>query len=148
MDSHSQDVNISFTPPVNRDAPDLSPQHDPRNSLRAFRPPLMSPRASRTVSQVASVSGRDNLSHSWFRSRRVKKGEIEKPWMEQKYPKQKWINIIPLLGIGIGLSLSTVYVYFGVHTIVNHNYCPVLIDEFSELNSIIWMKEVQVGGFG
>jgi hypothetical protein len=112
----------------------------------------LSPHLSRTGSMADSsvLQGTPMVSKTWFHSRRVKKGEYDKPWMAKKDPKQKWISIIPLIGVLLGICLAGVYVYFGIRTVEHHNYCPVLIEEFvsAELDTSVWTREVEVGGYG
>ncbi|TKA49805.1 hypothetical protein B0A49_13696 [Cryomyces minteri] len=86
----------------------------------------------------------------YFHSRRVKKGEVEKPWLERKDPREKWVTIIPIIGIVVGLAVSGFLIYDGLKTVVNHVYCPVLDENFSSgtLDPKIWTKEAEVGGFG
>lgn len=74
---------------------------------------------------------------------------MEKPWLDRRDPKEKWVTIIPLVGILIGLGLAGFMIYEGLQTVENHTYCPVLDDDFSGgLNGGVWTKEVEVGGFG
>lgn len=64
-------------------------------------------------------------------------------------PKEKWVTILPLLGILLGLCISGFLIWDGMRSVVHHKYCPVLDDDFSNgLDPSIWTKEVQVGGFG
>lgn len=85
----------------------------------------------------------------YFHSRRINKGEIEKPWLEKKDPKEKWVTIIPLIGIFLGLALSGFLIYDGLQTVQNHVYCPVLDENFAGgIDPKVWTKEVEVGGFG
>lgn len=86
---------------------------------------------------------------TYFHSRRVRKGEIEKPWTKRKDPKEKWVTIIPLVGLALGVAIAAFLVYDGLKTVVNNTYDLVLDEDFSGgLNSKIWTKEVEVGGFG
>jgi hypothetical protein len=85
---------------------------------------------------------------TYFRSRRVKKDEIERPWLEKKDPREKWMTIIPLIGIFLGLCVVGVLVWDGMRSVAQHNYCLVLDEDFSSWNSDIWTKEVEVGGYG
>lgn len=86
---------------------------------------------------------------SYFRSRRVRKGDVEKPWLKKRDPKEKWVTIIPLIGIAFGVAIAGFLVYDGLRTVVNNTYQLVLDDDFSGgLNSKIWQKEVETGGFG
>lgn len=84
----------------------------------------------------------------YFHSRRIKKGELEKPWLDKKDPKEKWVTIIPILGILVGLGISGFLVWDGIRSVVKHNYCLVLEDSFATFDDAVWTKEVQVGGFG
>ena len=105
---------------------------------------------SRPQSTMGDSSGANQpTGSSYFRSRRVRKGEVEKPWTKKKDPKEKWVTIIPLLGIGLGLAFAGFLVYDGLKTVVNNTYSLVLDEDFSGgLNSKIWTKEVEVGGYG
>jgi hypothetical protein len=80
----------------------------------------------------------------------VKKGEVEKPWLNKSDPKEKWVTILPIVGIFIGLAISGFLVWDGIRSVVKHKYCPVLVEDFSsgQLDTNVWTKEVQVGGFG
>lgn len=86
----------------------------------------------------------------YFHSRLVKKGEVEKSWLGRKDPKEKWVTILPLTGIFIGLALAAFLVWDGLSSVVHHKYCLVLDESFdgSGLDSNVWTQEVQVGGFG
>lgn len=85
----------------------------------------------------------------YFHSRRVKKGEVEKPWLDKVDPKEKWVTIIPLIGILVGLGVTGFLVYDGLRSVAHHNYCPVLMEDWSNgFNQEVWTKEVELGGYG
>ncbi|CAK7568608.1 MAG: hypothetical protein SEPTF4163_006604 [Sporothrix epigloea] len=87
--------------------------------------------------------------HRYFHSRRLAKGQAMKPWLAHRDPKEKWVTILPLMGIVIGLALSGILVWDGLRSVVRHKYCLVLSDDFSQgFRSELWTKEVQLGGFG
>lgn len=115
--------------------------------------PFSSPFASGRASVNASSSAL-NIHHGaqqskYFHSRRVKKGEIERPWLDKKDPREKWVTIIPLIGLGLGFALAAFLVYDGLKTVVKHDYCPVLDEDFSRgWDDSVWTKESEVGGFG
>ena len=67
----------------------------------------------------------------YFHSRRVKPGEIEKPWLEKTNPKEKWVTILPILAIFLGLVGSGFLVWDGIRSVVKNTYCPVLDEDFS-----------------
>jgi hypothetical protein len=112
--------------------------------------PFASPFSSRPASSLGSSSAiRGGIPQRYFHSRRVRKGEVEKPWKEKKDPKEKWVTIIPLIGLCIGLCLAGFLVYDGIQSVVHHKYCQVLSDDFSGgLNKNVWTQEAEVGGFG
>lgn len=115
--------------------------------------PFASPSVSRPASSFGSSSALgtrfDERAQRYFHSRRVRKGEVEKPWLGKPDPKEKWVTILPILGIVIGLGISGFLVWDGIRSVVKHKYCPVLDENWSGgFNSDIWTKEVQVGGFG
>lgn len=114
--------------------------------------PFVSPAVSRPASSFASSSalGRfEGGGQRYFHSRRVRKGEIEKPWTKTSDPKEKWVTILPILGIVVGLGISAFLVWDGIRSVVKHKYCLVLDEDWSKgFNTDIWQKEVQVNGFG
>ena len=115
--------------------------------------PFMSPFSTRPNSTPASSSAVDlnqqTLSQRYFHSRRVKKNEVEKPWLDKKDPREKWVTIIPIIGIFIGLAISGFLIWDGMRTVVNHEYCQVLDETWADgVDPKIWTKEVELGGFG
>jgi len=112
--------------------------------------PFSSPFNSRPASSFGSSSAvRSALPSRYFHSRRVRKGEVEQPWLKNKDPKEKWVTIIPLIGLALGFAIAGFLVYDGLSSVVHHKYCPVLSDDFSEgLNTNIWTQEAEVGGYG
>ena len=111
--------------------------------------PFASPFNSRPASSFGSSSAVRGLPQRYFHSRRVKKGEVEQPWRTKKDPKEKWVTIIPLIGLLLGFGIAGFLVYDGLSTVVHHKYCQVLSDDFSEgLNTDVWTQEAEVGGFG
>ncbi|OAA60261.1 gram-negative bacteria-binding protein [Niveomyces insectorum RCEF 264] len=124
-------------------APGLHPGLDPLTSaVPTSRPPS-------TASFSVLGARFDEQAQRYFHSRRVRKGEVSKPWLGRKDPKEKWATIMPLIGILTGLAISGVLVWDGLRSVVTHKYCLVLSDDFSQgFRSDVWTKEVQVGGFG
>ncbi|TKA62127.1 hypothetical protein B0A49_11585 [Cryomyces minteri] len=112
--------------------------------------PFASPYGSMPAYAAGSSTALQMPQQRYFHSRRVKKGEVEKPWLERKDPREKWVTIIPIIGIVVGLAISGFLIYDGLKTVVNHVYCPVLDENFSSgtLDPKIWTKEAEVGGFG
>ncbi len=111
--------------------------------------PFASPFTSRPASSFGSSSAVRSLPSRYFHSRRVRKGEVDQPWKAKKDPKEKWVTIIPLIGLLVGLGIAGFLVYDGISSVVHHKYCPVLSEDFSGgLNTDIWTKEAEVGGFG
>ncbi|KAE9380419.1 glycoside hydrolase family 16 protein [Stipitochalara longipes BDJ] len=112
--------------------------------------PFSSPFNSRPASSFGSSSAVRGLPQRYFHSRRVRKGEVEQPWRSKVDPKEKWVTIIPLIGLALGFGIAGFLIYDGLKSVVHHKYCPVFSDDFSsgELNPAIWTKEAEVGGFG
>lgn len=131
-----------------------SPERDsinaaPQRGTNPFGTPFASGPASRNASSSAVNLHHEQQNQKYFHSRRVKKGEIERPWLDKKDPREKWVTIIPLIGLALGFAFAGFLVYDGLKTVVKHDYCPVLDDDFSSgLDSKIWTKEAEVGGFG
>lgn len=74
---------------------------------------------------------------------------MERPWLNKKDPKEKWVTIIPIVGIFLGLAVTGVLIWDGLRSVVNHVYCPVLQENWSNgINNNVWVKECEVGGFG
>ena len=93
--------------------------------------------------------GRRKLDKRYFHSRRVRKADIERPWLEKKDPREKWLTIIPVVGIVVGLCIAGVLVWDGMRSVINHNYCEILDEDFSNgLDPRIWTLEAELGGFG
>lgn len=87
----------------------------------------------------------------YFRSRRIKRNPNEKikhDWDEKKDPRDKWVTVIPIIGILLGCAVSGLLIWLGIQSVTKHHYCPVLIDDFSIWDDRVWTKEVEVGGFG
>jgi len=113
--------------------------------------PFASPYASQLSSRNTSSAAlhQVGLSQRYFHSRRVKKGEIERPWTKTKDPREKWVTIIPLVGLLIGFGLTGFLLWDGLRSVVTHTYCPVYFDDFSNgFNDKVWTKRAEVGGFG
>ncbi|SMR50583.1 unnamed protein product [Zymoseptoria tritici ST99CH_1E4] len=110
--------------------------------------PFSTPYGSMPGSTIGSTTGIDAQPNRFFHSRRIKKEEVEKPWLEKKDPRQKWTTIIPLIGIFIGLALTGFVIYDGISSHHNYTYCPVFLDDFSNGLGDGWTKEVESGGFG
>ncbi|KAK3988458.1 glycoside hydrolase [Cladorrhinum sp. PSN332] len=113
--------------------------------------PFSSPSASRPPSSFdsSSAAGPRFEGQRFFHSRRVRKGEVEKPWTKNVDPKEKWVTILPIIGIVIGLAISGFLVWDGLRSVVKHKYCLVLDENWNNgVDPNIWLKEVQVGGFG
>jgi hypothetical protein len=117
-------------------------QPSPDSSIGESRPPSDASSSGITSGYQYPPQG------DWFRSRRIKKEEVQKPWLDRKDPKEKWVTIIPLVGLFLGFCIVGVLVWDGYRSVVQHSYCEVLNDDFTSWNSKVWTKEVEVGGYG
>lgn len=116
----------------------------PVGGIDPFATPYLSQRNSLRGSSSAT-----SLEPRFFHSRRVQKGSVEQPWRDKKDPKEKWVTIIPLFGLLVGLGITGVLIWDGLRSVVNHVYCPILSEDWSNgINTDIWTKEAEVGGFG
>lgn len=84
----------------------------------------------------------------YFQSRRRNKGEIEKPWLKEKNPRQAWLSWIPIIGIFLGVGFTGFLVWDGLQQNQLPKYCQVLDEDFSAGISNTWTKEAEVGGYG
>ena len=101
------------------------------------------------TSRASRISAGALPPQKYFHSRRVKKEEIEKPWLEKHDPREKWVTIIPCIGLFFGLVACGALVWEGLGQVVNHTYCEVLNEDFSRgFDPGVWLREVEVGGFG
>ena len=145
-------------------SPDHTPQQTPyrRRSIEtatshtgsdnisaAPRNPFMSTPLGTSKNSSAIHLHQQKQNQRYFRSRRVKKGEVDHPWKAVKDPRQKWVTILPLIGLALGFAVAGYLVYDGLSSIVNHTYKLVLDEDWSKgFNTDIWTKEVNLGGFG
>ena len=138
QDSHASTAKLEIdTPVIERRPSRIDPFATPYSSN------VQTPRDSSTalVRQVKSKP--------YFHSRRVKKGEVQKPWMTKHDPHEKWVTIIALIGILFGLGIAGVLVWDGLQGVIVHKYCLLYDDDFSSgFNTQVWTKEAEVGGFG
>lgn len=155
--SHTPHTTASASStPMRSGTPDINPFNDditPVPRTNPFSTPFASKPASlRAYSQGTSSAvdlNQQLKSHRYFHSRRVKKGEAERPWLQKKDPKEKWVTIIPLIGLFLGFGLAGFLVWDGMKTVINHTYCEILNEDWSGgFNDKVWRKEAEVGGFG
>jgi hypothetical protein len=111
--------------------------------------PFTKPNSSRPTSPLVTSYASGGQPHTYFRSRRVQKGGADQPWKQISDPNEKWVTIVPLLGLALGFAIAGFLTFDGIKSVVHHNYCPVLDENFSRgWNKEIWTKEAEVGGFG
>jgi hypothetical protein len=139
--------------------PAANPFATPRGQTPATDSPATSVPVSRNASRPPSTKEVDTARTSgaevgpkklrFFHSRRIKKEHAVRPWLQDKDPMEKWVTIIPIIGLVVGLGLAGFLVWDGLRSVVHHKYCTILDEDFSSgLRSNIWTKEVEVGGFG
>lgn len=116
-----------------------------------FQPPFLKyiqePQRFKSFSHSVH-SARTYRPRPYFRSRRIKKGTIDRPELREHDPRQKWVTIIPMFGFLLGLMTIAILAWDGWASVPTHVYCPVFVDDFSGgFNSTIWSKEIQTGGY-
>lgn len=86
----------------------------------------------------------------YFHSRRVRKDQVIKPWVKEPRERAElWIEIIPLIGLLVGICIAGVLIWDGLRNVVDHKYCPVLIEDWHKgLDLNVWQPEIQLGGYG
>ena len=145
-------TNTNASTPMRPSTPEYGDNISPMPRSNTNTNPFASPYVSRPPSMRNSSAvdlHHEALRQRYFHSRRVKKGEVERPWMDKKDPREKWVTIIPLLGLLVGFAVAGFLVWDGLRTVVNHAYCPVLDEDWSGgFNTKVWTKEAEVGGFG
>jgi hypothetical protein len=85
----------------------------------------------------------------YFKSRRIKKGEQERPWLKKREFRDYMATAIPCFGLLIGIGVCAFLIWDGMMTVTHNKYCSIFEDDFSAgFDDKKWMKEVEVGGFG
>lgn len=132
-------------PFTDRSAQSPQPATDPFASSQRL------PRSTSALSD-SNVPGGNGLGsrRRYFHSRRVRKDEVIKPWVKEPRDRaETLIEIIPLIGLLIGIAIAGVLIWDGLRNVVDHKYCNVLVEDFSGgINSDVWNHEIQLGGFG
>ncbi|PQE32879.1 putative gram-negative bacteria-binding 1 precursor protein [Rutstroemia sp. NJR-2017a WRK4] len=137
---------VKTTPEARTESPSTTPETP--GASPAAPDPFATPDDSRPVSSARS-NARPAFQQRYFHSRRINKNELDQPWKLVKDPMEKWVTIIPIIGLIMGLAVAGYLVYDGVKSVVQHKYCPVYEDNFANgFNTDIWTKEAEVGGFG
>ena len=124
------------------------------------------PTSNITSRKASNVSSRTSISTTtiptsptapytpkYFHSRRIKKGEAKRPWLDKKNrdPRERWVNVVPIIGMVLGLAFAGILIWDGARQVVRHEYCVVLNENFSGdglLDKRVWTREAEVGGFG
>lgn len=76
--------------------------------------------------------------------------ETEKPWLgDKRDPREVWATLLPIFGAFVGFVIAMLVIWDGYRSVPKYKHCLVFGDEFDAgLKPNIWMKEVEVGGFG
>jgi hypothetical protein len=125
-----------------------TPRHPPtpgRGTPNPFSTPTPSIWGEASGIQTSTGGG-----GKYFRSRRIKKVEGQAPPKFKKDPKEKFLWIIPLSGLLLGIVITGLLIYLKIGRLSSYSYCSVLNDDFSSgtLNPSIWTAEQEVGGYG
>ena len=144
---HSSTSSGPTTPP-RTDSPVHGQDDDVISTpVRPFASTINSKFTSRNSSALQLAKERE--SQRYFRSRRINKDDVQQPWKAKKDPKEKWVTIIPIIGLVLGFCLAGFLVFDGMQSIVNHQYTLILDEDWSKgLDPAVWQQESNVGGFG
>lgn len=87
---------------------------------------------------------------TYFSSRRIKKNDVVKPWYtEPRNPREKWVTIVPFMGILLGFVLAGLLTCDIFRSVINHKYCLVFEEDFSKgLNPDVRKAEITLGNSG
>ncbi|KAF4334979.1 glycoside hydrolase family 16 [Fusarium beomiforme] len=94
----------------------------------------------------ATTLDEERLQRRFKSSRLV--GEYEKPWLKEWKREVNWDSIIFYSGFVIALGISAFIAWNTVRVIPHNEYCLIMDDQFSKLDTDIWSHEVQMNGFG
>ena len=147
-------ASSAVTTPVRTESPEEEVITSlPERNGNPFTSYSNSPYASNLQSARGSSTGFNSLRPRYFHSRRIDKTKVERPWLDKsnRDPREKWVWILPLIGIVAGLAVAGFLIYDGLSGVTNHVYCPVLDADFSAgatLDPKVWLQEVEAGGFG
>ncbi|KAL2690608.1 concanavalin A-like lectin/glucanase domain-containing protein, partial [Phyllosticta citricarpa] len=134
----------------------VNPFATPPVSTPVTRPATASGSAAASLFEFNFGGSRSSIqgnggNQPYFRSRRTPKGSIETPRASGKSSKDKWLWIIPVIGLLAGVAISGVLVYLQIaDNLASKQYCSILNEDFSSgrLDPSIWETEVRLGGFG
>ncbi|WWC62746.1 uncharacterized protein I303_105343 [Kwoniella dejecticola CBS 10117] len=90
------------------------------------------------------------LSRKAFQSTRLK-GEIYKPWLEQKDPALRWARWITIGSIVLGFAIAAVICWDGYRSVPKlGKICNLIDEDFSSgsIDSSIFQHEVRLDGYG
>ena len=140
--------SITFTPPLEESQGPLT--RPPSISLFADQSEVITPLSVRSPAVSLASLHQASPRPRYFHSRRIKDPKaIQKPWLEKRDPREKWVTIIPLMGIAVGMGIAALLVYNGISSVINHRYCEVLSEDWSQgFRDDIWTREVELGGYG
>lgn len=152
----SSKANAPANVSASASAEDPFTDHSVKSSQPATDPFASSQHLPQSASALSDSTAPDGNNYRpgrarYFHSRRVRKDEVIKPWVkEPRDPAEKWIEIIPLIGLLVGIGIAGVLIWDGLRNVIDHKYCPVLIDDFSHgiVDPNIWQPEIQLGGYG
>ncbi|WWC70921.1 uncharacterized protein I206_104873 [Kwoniella pini CBS 10737] len=90
------------------------------------------------------------LNRKAFQSTRLK-GEIYKPWLEQKDPALRWARWITIASIILGFAIAAVICWDGYRSVPKlGKVCSLINEDFSggSIDSSIFQHEVRLDGYG
>jgi hypothetical protein len=75
----------------------INEKSNPQSFLDLPSPPKSRNDYTRNTTPV--MINQQSLQNRFFHSRRKGKEQIEKPWLEKKDPRQKWLSLFPAIGL-------------------------------------------------
>ncbi|EAW08576.1 glycosyl hydrolase family protein [Aspergillus clavatus NRRL 1] len=120
--------------------------HDYLNLLVGLLVLFGKPIEIRVTSETGSSTATARPRRRFQSSRLI--GEYEKPWLQTGKRRWDWDRTIFYSAIGIALALSGFICYHSVASVPKNDYCLILDDDFSTLDTNTWNHEVQLNGWG
>lgn len=107
-----------------------------------------SSRAISYRSQSDVLSGVRQPARRQFKTYKLN-GEYERPWLGDKRLKRTRVGNYIIWGcIAAGIVVSAYLNYAATKKVSKHEYCLVLEDKFTSLDTKVWNREIQINGFG
>ncbi|WVW84865.1 hypothetical protein I302_106900 [Kwoniella bestiolae CBS 10118] len=121
-----------------------------RRALRMKQAQSTDSKGGNRYSNYTQPNKNAGLNRKAFQSTRLK-GEIYKPWLEQKDPALRWARWITIGSIVMGFAIAAVICWDGYRSVPKlGKVCNLINEDFSSgsIDSSIFQHEVRLDGYG